>query len=101
MLLPKRLQARVQFRIEDSMTTAGLDAALTEDLRLTIADRLDAQLIGAGTAQVRGFLATAANGGLADYTDPTAVVDFAAAAEQAARGVDGIYAGGARMSVPG
>ena len=93
-LLPKRLQARVQFRIEDEMTTAGLDAALTEDLRLTIADRLDAQLIGAGTAQVRGFLATAAHGGIGDYADPTDVVTFAAAAEQAARGVDGIFAGG-------
>ena len=93
-LLPKRLQARVQFRIEDEMTTAGLDAALTEDLRLTIADQLDAQLVGAGSAQVRGFLATAANGGIPDYADPGDVVDFAAAAEQAARGVDGIFAGG-------
>ena len=92
-LLPKRLQARVQFRIEDEMTTAGLDAALTEDLRLTINDRLDAQLVGAGDAQVRGFLATAANGGLAAYADPTAEVTFALAAEQAARGVDGIFAG--------
>ena len=93
-LLPKRLQARVQFRVEDEMTTAGLDAALTEDLRLTINDQLDKQLIGAGNAQVRGFLATAANGGLADYTDPTTVVTFAGAAGQAARGVDGIFAGG-------
>ena len=92
-LLPKRLQARMQYRIEDEMTTAGLDAALTEDLRLTIADQLDKQLIGAGSAQVRGFLATEANGGIPDYADPTAVVTFAAAAEQAARGVDGIYAG--------
>ena len=92
-LTPKRLQARVQFRIEDEMTTAGLDAALTEDLRLSINDQLDKQIVGAGNAQVRGFLATNANGGLADYADPAAVVDFAGAAGQAARGVDGIFAG--------
>ena len=55
--------------------------------------QLDAQLIGAGDARVRGFLATAANGGLADYANPGAVVTFATAAEQAARGVDGKYAG--------
>ena len=88
-----RLQSRLQFRIEDAMTTAGLESALREDAVLSIADQLDAQLIGAGDARVRGFLATNANGGLADYADPTAVVDFAAAAEQAARGVDGKYAG--------
>ena len=93
LLSPRRLQARVQFRIEDEMTTMGLDAALTEDLRLALNDRLDAQIIGAGDANVRGFLATSANGGLADYTDPGAVVTFAAAAEQAARGVDGVYSG--------
>ena len=88
-----RLQARVQFRIEDVMTTAGLESAYREDLSLTMADQLDAQLIGAGDARVRGFLATAANGGLADYANPGAVVTFATAAEQAARGVDGKYAG--------
>ena len=92
-LLPKRLQARVQFRIEDLMTSMGLESALQEDLGLSLTDQLDAQLIGAGDANVRGFLATAANGGLADYADPTAVVTFSAAAEQAARGVDGKYAG--------
>ena len=93
-LEPKRLQARVQFRIEDAMVTAGLESALQEDLNLSLADALDGQLVGAGDAQVRGFLATAANGGVADYADPSAVVDLAAAAAQAARGVDGKYAGG-------
>ncbi len=88
-----RLQARVQFRIEDTMTTMGLESAYREDLSLTMADQLDAQLIGAGDPRVRGFLATSANGGLADYADPGAVVTFATAAEQAARGVDGKYAG--------
>ena len=91
---PVRLQTRVQFRIEDSMTTVGLESGLGEDLSSALSDQLDAQLIGAGDAQVRGFLATAANGGLADYANPGAVVTFAAAAGQAARGVDGKYAGG-------
>ena len=88
-----RLQARVQFRIEDAMTTAGLDPALGEDLRRSLGDGLDAQIVGAGDDRVRGFLATAANGGLADYANPGAVVTFATAAQQAARGVDGKYAG--------
>ena len=92
-LAPVRLQARVQFRIEDAMTTMGLESALREDLNLSMLDQLDKQLVGAGDAQIRGFLATAANGGLADYADPTADVTFQLAAEQAARGVDGIYAG--------
>ena len=90
---PIRLQSRVQFRIEDSMTTMGLEPALTEDLRRAIADQLDAQIIGAGDANVRGFLATAANGGLTDYADPGGIVTFTTAAMQAARGVDGKYAG--------
>ena len=91
---PVRLQARVKYRIEDAMTTMGLESGLREDLARAMGDRLDAQLIGLGDANVRGFLATAANGGLADYADPTAVVTFGTAAEQAARGVDGKYAGG-------
>ena len=92
-LAPVRLQARLQFRIEDAMTTLGLESGLADDLTMALGDRLDAQLIGLGDANVRGFLATAAHGGLADYADPTVVVDFAAAALQAARGVDGKYAG--------
>ena len=90
---PVRLQARVQFRVEDAMTTMGLESALREDLSRAISDQLDAQVVGAGDARVRGFLATAAHGGLADYADPGDVVTFGAAAEQAARGVDGKYAG--------
>ena len=92
-LEPKRLQARMQFRIEDSMTTTGLESGLQEDLSRAMTDQLDATVVGPGTAQVRGFLATAAHGGLTDYADPDAVVTFATAAEQAARGVDGKYAG--------
>ena len=90
---PVRLQSRVQFRVEDSMTTMGLESALREDLARAISDQLDKQVVSLGDARVRGFLATAANGGLADYADPGAVVTFATAAEQAARGVDGKYAG--------
>ena len=92
-LAPVRLQARLQFRIEDAMTTLGLESGLADDLTMALGDRLDAQVIGLGDANVRGFLATAAHGGLADYADPGEVVTFAAAAMQAARGVDGKYAG--------
>ena len=92
-LAPVRLQARLQFRIEDAMTTLGLESGLADDLTMALGDRLDAQLISLGDANVRGFLATAAHGGLADYADPGDVVTFAAAAMQAARGVDGKYAG--------
>ena len=92
-LAPVRLQARLQYRIEDAMVTAGLESGLRDDLSMAMGDRLDAQLIGLGDANVRGFLATAANGGLGDYADPAAVVEFATAAMQAARGVDGKYAG--------
>ncbi|MCY4028367.1 MAG: phage major capsid protein [Acidobacteria bacterium] len=92
-LEPVRLQARVQFRIEDAMITRGLDPALGEDLRRSLGDGLDAQVIGEGDANVRGMLATAANGGLADYANPTSTVNFARAAAQAARGVDGKFAG--------
>ena len=94
LLAPVRLQARVQLRIEDLMTTLGLEDAWREDLNLSLMDKLDAQVLGAGDARVRGFLATNANGGLADYADPGAVITFAGAAAQAARGVDGKYAGG-------
>lgn len=90
---PIRLQARLQFRIEDSMITMGLENALREDATLALADQLDKQLIGEGDARVRGFLATAANGGIPDYNNPGAVVTFETAAVEAARGVDGIYAG--------
>lgn len=93
-LLPKRLQGRVLFRLEDVMTVPGLETGLIADLSGSLSNQLDAQLIGAGDAQVRGFLATSANGGLGDYADPATEIDFAGAAEQAARGVDGTYAGG-------
>ena len=93
LLTPVRLQARVQFRLEDTMTTRGLESALREDLSGAMADQLDAQLLGAGDAQVRGFLATSAQGGLTAYADPSATATFASVAQQAARGVDGVFSG--------
>ena len=39
-LEPRRLQARMQFRIEDSMTTTGLESGLQEDLSRAMADQL-------------------------------------------------------------
>ena len=89
-----RLQARVQFRIEDMMTTPGLETAHRADLTMSLGDQLDKQIVSPGNARVRGFLATRAQGGIPDYANPGDVITFAAAAEQAARGVDGIYAGG-------
>ena len=90
---PQRLQARFNFRLEDTVTMTGLEMALRSDLVASMADQLDRQLLGEGDARVRGFLATSANGGLEAYADPGSVVTYAGAAAQAARGVDGIYAG--------
>ena len=67
------------------------------------ADLLDAQVLaGDGTtgAQFGGFLATAANGGLADRSDTPARVTFALAAAEAARGIDGKYARARFPSAP-
>lgn len=61
---------------------------------MSLGDQLDKQIVSHGNARVRGFLATRAQGGIPDYANPGDVITFAAAAEQAARGVDGIYAGG-------
>ncbi len=92
-LQPQRLQARFTFRVEDTFLTAGLEDALRADLTMAMSDQLDKQVLGAGDSRVRGFLATSANGGLNDYSDPGSVVTYNTAAMQAARGVDGIYAG--------
>ena len=92
-LSPVRLQARFMFRLEDSMLTMGLESGLREDAVMALADRLDKQLLGLGDANVRGFLATAANGGIGNVTAASTEVDYAAAVTEAAKGVDGIYAG--------
>lgn len=89
---PHRLQARFAFRLEDAATIDGLEEALRDDLRSSMSDQIDRQLVGAGDAQVRGFLATSAQGGITDYADPTSTVTFTTAATQVARGIDGLYA---------
>ena len=94
---PVRLQRSYVFRREDQAVLGGLEEALRADLSMSVSDLLDAQVLaGDGTtgAQFSGFLATAANGGLADRSDTPARVSFALAAAEAARGIDGRYAGG-------
>ena len=94
---PKRLQRSYVFRREDQAVLGGLEEALRADLSMAVADLLDAQVLaGDGTtgAQFGGFLATAANGGIADRSDTPARATFALAAGEAARGIDGKFAGG-------
>lgn len=71
---PKRLTAAYRVAVEDLAVLKGMEAALRNDLRSALGEVLDRVIVGAGGAQVRGMLATAANGGLADVTDPTDVV---------------------------
>ena len=94
---PKRLQRSYLFRREDQAVLGGLEEALRADLSMSVSDLLDAQVLaGDGTtgAQFGGFLATAANGGLTDRSDTPARVTFALSAAEAARGIDGRFAGG-------
>ena len=94
-LSPKRLQVEYIFRREDAARLMGLEEALRVDMSNELANRLDAQVLaGAGTgANIGGFLATAANGGLAAVTAPSAIVTYPTAATELAKGVDGSYAG--------
>ena len=92
-----RLQRSYLYRREDQAVLGGLEEALRADLSQAVTDLLDRQVLaGDGTtgAEFSGFLATAANGGLADRSDTPARVTFALAAAEAARGIDGKYAGG-------
>ena len=96
-IAPTRLQRSYLYRREDQAVLAGMEEALRTDLSMAVSDLLDAQVLaGDGTtgAQFGGFLATAANGGLADRADTPARVTFALAAGETARGIDGKYAGG-------
>ena len=93
---PARLQRSYVFRREDQAVLAGIEEALRMDLSDAVSTLLDQQVLaGDGTtgAQFDGFFATAANGGLADRSDTPARVTFALAAGEAARGIDGVYAG--------
>ena len=94
---PTRLQRSYVFRREDQAVLGGLEEALRADLSMAVSDLLDAQVLagdGSTGAQFGGFLALAANGGLTDRSDTPARVTFALAAAEAARGIDGKYAGG-------
>ena len=92
---PRRLQRSYLFRREDQAVLAGLEEALRSDLSGAVSTLLDQQVLaGSGAApNFAGFLAAAANGGLADRSDTPGRVTFALAAGESARGIDGIYAG--------
>ena len=94
-LAPVRLQGRYLVRREDLARVPGIEEAMRRDLSGTLSDTLDAQnLAGSGVApNLPGFLATAANGGLAAATDEGSAVTFETAAAAHASGVDGKYAG--------
>ena len=94
-LTPKRFQVEYLFRREDAARLMGLEEALRRDLSDALSDRLDAQVLaGDGAApNLGGFLAVAANGGLAAVADPAAIVTYATAAGSLAEGVEGKYAG--------
>ena len=92
-LSPKRFQVEYLFRREDAARLMGLEEALRRDLSDALTDRLDAQVLaGAGTgANIGGFLAVAANGGLPAVAAP-AVATYALAVGELAAGVEGKYA---------
>ena len=94
-LSPKRIQAEYIVRREDRARLLGIEELLRADLSAACSDLLDAQVLaGAGTgANIGGFLATAANGGLPALAAPGAVVDFDASLLELNRAVDGRYAG--------
>ena len=94
-LSPKRLQSEYILRREDRARLLGIDELLRSDLSMQISDLLDTQVLaGAGTgANIGGFLATAANGGLPAVTAPGAEVDYAASLGPLHSGIDGKYAG--------
>lgn len=74
---PVRLTASYRMTIEDLAVLRGMEASLRADLRGALAEVLDKQVIGLGDGNVRGILAAADNGGLADVTAATSVVTVA------------------------
>lgn len=91
---PLRLTARYLFRVEDTAALAGMEPALRGDLRMALQEKMDSEIVnGAGGAdEIKGLLAVAANGGLADVADPAAVVNAARLVDTYAALVDGRYA---------
>ena len=89
---PKRLTAAYRMQREDLAVLRGMESALRADLRSALGEVLDKQIIGAGDAQVRGLLATAANGGLADETNPSDAVTAASLIPTLLEPLDGRHA---------
>ena len=94
-LSPKRIQDEYIIRREDRARLLGLEELLRADLSAACSDLLDKQvLVGSGAgANIGGFLAAAANGGLPALVNPGTVVDYASSLVELNREVDGKYAG--------
>ena len=90
---PKRLSGAWRFAVEDEARIGGYESSLRIDLGRSMSNALDKQILGLGNGQVRGLLATAANGGIADLTAANAVVTYALMLAQFGRAVDGLHAG--------
>ena len=93
-LTPKRVSARYLWRLEDAATLAGMEAALREDLGMTMVDRIDRQVIsgdGAG-ANLSGFLDEAAGPLGAPPAAPGNESEFDDYVTALRNQVDGIYA---------
>ena len=91
-LQPVRLSAAYNVKQSDVMRVKGYEPALRSDLRDTLMNRLEVQVLGLGNATLRGFLATAANGGLPARPAPSDVVDYEKGLTEVSQGVDGTYA---------
>lgn len=99
-LSPTRLSARYVLRVEDAARLMGLEEALRADLRGTLGEQLDAQVIsGDGTApNFTGFMDDGA--GISSAASPTAQSKYEDVAPMAANAIDGRYcrsAMGARL----
>ena len=97
-LSPELLAARYLVRVQDLARLAGMEEALRSDLRGTLSDQMDVQVLtGNGTSpNVSGFLQEIAE----PTPTPSAVADYQAILAGAASGVDGKFSGnlqGVRM----
>ena len=82
---PKRITGRFVFSVEDAAVFPGLEESLRNDLSMEMTRALNDQ-----TQQ--NLFATAANGGMADVTDPTNVIDYEAFRALFTGQVDGLHA---------
>ena len=85
---PSRLQAAFFWSREDAATLAGMGDALTTNLQMALADKLDERVLNAAN----GFLG--ASSPLTAVNDPSATADFAAYLAEIYNSVvlDGLYA---------